>query len=163
GFALWSLSRLTLDTPFESFQVLLVLRGLALGFAIQPTTQAALAQIKPAQLSQASSLNSVVRSMVSALAVALVSTLVTNRTTFHGQRLAEMVTPDSAAGQGLQQTAAYLMGQGMNQQSALIMAMAQMARQLQQQAYMLAMNDTFLITLAAVFLAALVVLFVVRV
>jgi DHA2 family multidrug resistance protein len=162
GGALWGLSRLTLDTPFADFQLLLILRGLALGFAIQPTSAAALAEIKPALLSQASSLNSVVRSMVSALAVALVSTLVTNRTTFHYQRLAETVTPDSAAGQGLQQTAAVLMGRGLAQQAALFAAMGQMVKQLKLQAYLLAMNDTFLLTLGAIFLTAFVVLFVIR-
>jgi DHA2 family multidrug resistance protein len=163
GGALWGLSRLTLNTPFEQFQVLLVLRGLALGFCMQPTVTAAMAQIKPAQLSQASSLNSVVRSMISALAVALVSTLVTNRTTFHVQRLTEQVTAGSAAGLGLQQMAAIFMGQGMTPQAAQIVAMAQMFKQLEQQAYLLAMNDTFLITLGAIFLAAFVVLFVIRV
>jgi len=162
GGALWGLSRLTLDTPFADFQWLLILRGLALGFTMQPVSAAALSEIKPALLSQASSLNSVVRSMVSALAVALVSTLVTNRTTFHYQRLAETITPDSAAGQGLQQTAAALMGQGMAQQVALFAAMGQMVKQLKLQAYLLAMNDTFLLTLGAIFLTGFVVLFVVR-
>jgi DHA2 family multidrug resistance protein len=162
GGALWGLSRLTLDTPFADFQLLLILRGLALGFTMQPVSAAALSEIKPALLSQASSLNSVVRSMVSALAVALVSTLVTNRTTFHYQRLAETITPDSAAGQGLQQTAAALMGQGMAQQVALFAAMGQMVKQLKLQAYLLAMNDTFLLTLGAIFLTGFVVLFVVR-
>jgi DHA2 family multidrug resistance protein len=162
GGALWGLSRLTLDTPFADFQWLLILRGLALGFTMQPVSAAAMAEIKPALLSQASSLNSVVRSMVSALAVALVSTLVTNRTTFHYQRLAETVTPDSAAGQGLQQTAAVLMGQGMAQQVALFAAMGQMVKQLKLQAYLLAMNDTFLLTLGAIFLTGFVVLFVIR-
>lgn len=163
GGALWGLSRLTLDTPFEQFQVLLILRGLGLGFAMQPVTAAAMVRIKPTQLSQASSLNSVVRSMISALAVALVSTLVTDRTTFHTQRLSELVTPDSAAGQGIQQTAAGLMGQGMAQQSAQIVAMEQVIQRIQQQAYLLAMNDTFLLTLGAIFLTACVVLFVIRV
>jgi EmrB/QacA subfamily drug resistance transporter len=162
GGALWGLSRLTLDTPFADFQWLLILRGLALGFTMQPVSAAALSEIKPALLSQASSLNSVVRSMVSALAVALVSTLVTNRTTFHYQRLAETITPDSAAGQGLQQTAAALMGQGMAQQVALFAAMGQMVKQLKLQAYLLAMNDTFLLTLGAIFLTGFVVLFIVR-
>jgi EmrB/QacA subfamily drug resistance transporter len=162
GFALWGLSRLTLGTPFADFQWLLILRGLALGFTMQPVSAAALSEIKPALLSQASSLNSVVRSMFSALAVALVSTLVTNRTTFHYQRLAETVTPDSSAGQGLQQTAAAFMGQGLAQQAAFFVAMGQMVKQLKLQAYLLAMNDTFLLTLGAIFLTAFVVLFVVR-
>jgi EmrB/QacA subfamily drug resistance transporter len=163
GSALWGFSRLTLTTPLGDFQILLIIRGLGLGFAMQPTTVAALAEIKPAQLSQASSLNSVVRSMTSALAVALVSTLVTDRTTFHYVRLSEQVTPDSAAGQGLQQQAAYLMGQNMTQQNALLVAMEQQVQQMQQQAYLLAMNDTFLLTLAVTVLAVLVVLFVIRV
>jgi DHA2 family multidrug resistance protein len=162
GMALWGFSRLTLETPFPDFQLLLIIRGLGLGFAMQPTTVAALAEIKPAQLSQASSLNSVVRSMTSALAVALVSTLVTARTTFHYVRLSEQVMPDSSAGQGLQQQTAYLMGQNMTQQGALLVAMEQKIRQLQQQAYLLAMNDTFLLTLAVIFLTILVVLFVIR-
>jgi EmrB/QacA subfamily drug resistance transporter len=162
GGALWGLSRLTLDTPFADFQLLLILRGLALGFTMQPVSAAALSEIKPALLSQASSLNSVVRSMFSAVAVALVSTLVTNRTTFHYQHLAEAVTPDSAPGQGLQQTAAVLMGQGMAQQIALFAAMGQLVKQLKLQSYMLAMNDTFLLTLGAIFLTGFVVLFVVR-
>jgi DHA2 family multidrug resistance protein len=163
GAALWGLSRLTLDTPYANFQVLLILRGLGLGLCTQPIVGAALSEIKSAQLSQASSINTVIRSVTGALAVALVSTLVTNRTTFHYERLAEQVTPDSAAGQGLQQLAAFLMGRGMTQQSAQLVAMNLMAQRLQQQAFMLAMNDTFFLTLAAVFLAAFVVLFVIRV
>jgi len=147
--ALWGLSRLTLQTPYSGFQLLLIIRGLGLGLCMQQTTIAALAEIKPAQLSQASSLNSVVRSVATSFAVALVSTLVTARTMFHSTRLAEQVTPDSMAGQALQQH-----GMGV--------AMAEMIKQLRQQAYLLSMNDAFLITMGAIFVAAFVVLFVVR-
>lgn len=162
GTALWGFSHLTLTTPLSQFQVLLIIRGLGLGLAMQPMTVAALAEIKPAQLSQASSINSVVRSVTSSLAVALVSTVVTNLTTFHTVRLAEQVTPDSAMGQGLQQQAAYFMGQGMPQQSAMFAAMGSTVKQLDLQAYLLAMNDAFLITLAVMVLTILVVLFLVR-
>ncbi len=163
GTALWGLSRLTLDTPYANFQVLLILRGLGLGLCTQPIVGAALSRIKPAQLSQASSINTVVRSVTGSLAVALVSTLVTARTTFHYERLAEQVTPESAAGQGLHQMVAFLMGQGITQQSAQFEAMNLMVQRLQQQAFMLAMNDTFVLTVAAVCLAAFAVLFVIRV
>src|SRR5262249_54954566 len=113
GVALWGFMHLTLQTPFTTFQFLLIIRGLGIGLAIQPTTVAALAEVKPAQLSQATSINSVVRAMSSALAVASLSTLVTARTTFHAARLAEQVTPDSPAGQALFQQAGYLANQGM--------------------------------------------------
>jgi EmrB/QacA subfamily drug resistance transporter len=161
--SLWGLSRLTLQTPFSDFQILLIIRGLGLGLCMQQTTIAALAEIKPAQLSQASSLNSVVRSVATSFAVALVSTLVTARTVFHFNRLTAQVTPDSMAGQALQQRAAYLAGsQGMGPQQAMGVAIGEMMTQLQQQAYLLAMNDAFLLTLGAIFIAIFVVLFVVR-
>jgi EmrB/QacA subfamily drug resistance transporter len=160
--ALWGFSRLTLQTPFADFQILLIIRGLGLGLSMQPTTVAALAEIKPARLSQASSLNSVVRSVATSFAVALVSTLVTARTVFHSVRLADAVAPDSSVGQALQQQAAYLMSQGMTQQNAMLVTMGETVKRLQLQAYMLALNDAFLITLGAIFITVFVVLFVVR-
>ena len=160
--ALWGFSRLTLQTPFADFQLLLIIRGLGLGLSMQPTTVAALAEIEPARLSQASSLNSVVRSVGTSFAVALVSTLVTAQTMFHSAHLAESVTPDSSAGQALQQEAAYLASTGMTQQNAMFAAMGETVKQLQLQAYMLAMNDAFLVTLGAIFVTVFVVMFVVR-
>jgi EmrB/QacA subfamily drug resistance transporter len=161
--ALWGFAHLTLQTPFANFQFLLITRGLAIGLSMQPTTVSALAEIKPAQLSQASSVNSVVRSVMTSFAVAIVTTLVTARATFHSVRLAEQVTPNSMAGQALQQEAAYLASRGMTQQSAMVVAMEEMVQQLKQQAYLLAMNDAFLVTLGVIFLTVFIVLFVVRV
>src|SRR5581483_6261088 len=160
--ALWGFSRLTLQTPFSHFQFLLIIRGLGLGLCMQPTSVAALAEIPPARLSQATSLNSVVRSATTSFAVALVSTLVTARTVFHATRLADQVTPDSLAGQALQLKAGYLMSEGITQQGAMLVAIGQTMQQLRLQAYLLAMNDAFLITLGSIFITALVVLFVVR-
>ncbi len=160
--ALWGISHVTLQTPFANYQIFLILRGLGIGLSMQPTTVAALAEIKPAQLSQASSVNSVVRSVMTSFAVAIVTTLVTARTTFHSVRLAEQVTANSMAGQGLQQQAAHLMSQGMTQQNAMFVAMENMVQQLKQQAYLLAMNDAYLVTLGVIFLTVFIVLFVVR-
>jgi MFS family permease len=162
SLALWGFSRLTQETPYSTFQLLLIIRGLGLGFSAQPTTVAALWEIKPAKLSQASSINSVLRSVTSALAVAIVATFVTARTTFHTVRLTEQVTPDSPTGKALQQQVAYLVSQGMSQQNAVLATLGLMVKQLQQQAYLLAMNDAFLITLFVIFFTIFVVLFVIQ-
>jgi EmrB/QacA subfamily drug resistance transporter len=159
GFAFWGFSRLTLDTALSTFQILLIIRGLGLGFTGQPITVAALIHIKSSQVSQASTINSVIRSVTSSLAVALVATLVSSRNTFHYVRLAELVTPSSPAGQSIQQQAAYYVSQGMTQAQGMGIAMGMMVKQLRLQAYMLAMADTFLFTLLMVFIAALIVLF----
>ncbi|HTK11489.1 MAG TPA: DHA2 family efflux MFS transporter permease subunit [Ktedonobacteraceae bacterium] len=160
--ALWGFSHLTLDTPFATFQIFLVIRGFGLGLSMQPITLAALAEIKPAQLSQASTINSVVRSVTSALAVGLVATLVSGRTTFHYVRLAEMVTPNTAAGQALKQEAAYFASQGMSQANGMTAAIQMTVGEIQQQAYLLAMNDAFLLTLGVSLIAAFIVLVLVR-
>src|ERR1700730_10025844 len=123
GSALWGISHITLQTPCATFQLFLILRGFGIGLSMQPTTVAALAEIKTAQLSHACSVNSVVRSVMTSFAVAIVTTLVTARTAFHSVRLAEQVTPQSMAAQGLQQQAANLMNQGMAQQAATLVAM----------------------------------------
>jgi DHA2 family multidrug resistance protein len=162
GFALWNFSQLTLQTPFAEFQLFLVIRGFGLGLSMQPITVAALAEIPPARLSQASTLNSVVRSITTSLAIALVATLVAARTKFHYVRLAEQVTPDTPAGQQLKQKAAYFVSHGMTPQNGMLTAIEQTVQQLQQQGYLLAMNDAFLLTLGITFLASLIILFFVR-
>ncbi len=162
GLGLWGFSFVSLQTPFTSFQILLILRGLGLGLAMQPLTVAALSEIKQAQLAQASSLNSVIRAISSSLGVAVLSTMVASRTTFHYVRLAEQVTADTPAGQTLQQEAAYFMSQGMTQQNALTAAIQATVGRLQQQAYMLAINDAFLFTLGITMLAIAIVIFLIR-
>jgi DHA2 family multidrug resistance protein len=162
GTALWSFGHMTLNTPYSFFQILLVFRGFGLGLSMQPIMVGALADIKPSQLSQGSSINSVLRSVTSALAVALVSTLVTTQTKVHYVHLAERVTVNSPAGSMLQQLAAYFQLRGMNQHNAMMAAIGETYRMLQSQAYMLAMQDAFLITLGVTAVTVLVVLFLIR-
>jgi EmrB/QacA subfamily drug resistance transporter len=161
-WALWDFGHITLNTPYSYFQWLLILRGFGLGFSMQPLLVAALAEIKPAQMAQGSSINSVLRSVTSALAVALVSTLVTTQTKVHYVRLAEKVTVDSPAGQFLHQMAGFFSTLGMNQHNAMTAAIQEMYGVLQSQAYMLAMQDVFLITMVVSALSILIVLFLVR-
>ncbi len=162
GLALWGFSQLTLQTPFTTFQLLLIIRGFGLGLSMQPITVAALAEIKPALLSQASTLNSVVRSVTTSLAVALVATLVAARTKFHYVHLAEQVTATSSSGMFLQQLASSFMAHGYTQAQAQAIAIEEMVQMVQQQAYMLAMNDAFLLTLGMTVVTSLIVLFLVR-
>ncbi len=162
GLALWGFSQLTLQTPFTTFQLLLIIRGFGLGLSMQPITVAALAEIKPALLSQASTLNSVVRSVTTSLAVALVATLVAARTQFHYAHLAEQVTATSPSGMFLQQLASSFMARGYTQAQAQAIAIEQMVQMVQQQAYMLAMNDAFLLTLGITVVTSIIVLFLVR-
>src|SRR5260370_31741028 len=83
AFALWRFSFVTLRTPFLEFQVLLILRGIGLGLSAQPLTIAALVDIGPRQLTQANSLNAVMRFIASSLGVAALAPRVQAQITIH--------------------------------------------------------------------------------
>jgi len=160
AFALWRFSFVTLQTPFMEFQVLLILRGFSLGLALQPLTVAVLAEIKPAQLAQGTTINSVIRNISSSLGVAVLSTLVQTRTTFHYVRLAEQVTAGTPAAQLLQQFTAYFIGRGLSPINARFASISVMAGQLRRLAYMLAIDDAFLFSFGITILAMITVVII---
>jgi len=160
AFALWRFSFVTLKTPFLEFQVLLILRGIGLGLSAQPLTIAALVDIGPRQLTQANSLNAVMRFIASSLGVAVLATLVQSQTTVHYVHLAERVTTASPLGQLVQQQVAFYMARGASLQAATAAAVLPYIRMLQQQAYMLAINDAFLFSLALAIVATVSVIFI---
>jgi MFS family permease len=160
AYASWSLSFVTLQTPFSQYQLLLILRGFGLGLAVQPLTVAILSDIKPKDLSQANSLNSVIRSVAGSVGVAVLSSLVQTQTSFHYAHLAEQVTATSPTGQLILQLQAAFAPHALSPQAATVAAIETIIQQLQQQANMLAIDDTFLFTLAITVAAIVLVLLI---
>ncbi len=77
----WQLSLLTLDESYGFIAFLLVLRGVALAFVLQPTLLAGLSGIPPRALPRASSLVNSSRSIFQSLGVAILATILTITTT----------------------------------------------------------------------------------
>src|SRR5215471_16697479 len=88
GLSTWFLTSIALDWPLWWFQVVLVLRGLAFGLVVQPLTIAAMSEVRPAQMAQATTLNTVVRSVASSLGVAVLAAVFQARSAFHYHQLA---------------------------------------------------------------------------
>jgi EmrB/QacA subfamily drug resistance transporter len=162
GLATWGFSNVTLNMPFANLQGWLILRGLAMGMTMQPIQQAALRGLSMKQVSQGSTINSVIRSVTSALAVGLATTLTTTQTVVHYVRLAEQVTVSSPAGNMLQQMAGYFQSKGMSQAGAMTAAMSVMYQQLRQQAMVLAMKDVYDLTIVACIVAIFVTMFLIK-
>lgn len=160
AFALWRFSSLTLDMPYTQFQLLLILRGLGLGLCSQPLMVSSLWTVSPQKTNQATSISSVIRFVASSLGVAILSTTVQTQTHIHYARLAEQVTPSSAAGHFFYTLQGYLMTKGMTASSALQATTELIYQKLQLQSYMLAMDDAFRLTLLLTFIAFLAVFFV---
>lgn len=162
GFALWSMSTLTLDTPLINLQWLLILRGFGLGLCAQTASRVAMSTLQGKQLSQGSSLNWVIRSCSSALGVATMTTVVSTRRNFHYVRLAEQVTPHSPGATYLQDLTQFFISRGYQPAQAQAAAIGEMAQQVQRQAFQLAINDAFLFTVGIVILTILLFAFVIR-
>jgi len=159
-FPLWGLLNLTPTTPYSWFQFLLILRGGEIGLVAQPLMRAALVTIPPRQLSQASSLMTVMRFIAGALITAILGTLVQTQQQVHYVHLAERVTPGTPTGQLISIIQASLQARGMNAIAAHNAAILEIIRFVQHQAYALALQDGYRLTFWLIMPAVLAVLFV---
>ena len=160
AFATWQLSYLTLYSPFGWLQLIFIVRGLALGLSIQPLTVAGLSEISPRQLPEASSLNTVARSVSSSLGIAVLATLIQTQNQVHYAHLAEQVTPSSRLGQLIPLLQALFISSGADLLAAKSAAIQVINGLLLRQSYLLAINDAFRFSLVVAILAIIAVLFV---
>ncbi len=158
--ASWQLSFITADSPYWWLQTMIILRGLALGLVGQPLILSALSEIRPQKLTQASSLSTVVRAVSSSLGVAVLATLVQVQTKIHYSHLAEQVTASSPLGQLLPRLEAFFVARGADAAAAQTTAIQLLVRLVQQQGYVLAIQDAFRITLIFVAITVIVTLFI---
>jgi EmrB/QacA subfamily drug resistance transporter len=158
--ATWQLSSITIYSPFWWLQSMLVLRGLALGLTVQPLTVFGLSEVKPRQLGQASSMNTVMRSISSSLGIAVLATLVQSQTKLHYAHLAEQVTASSPLGQLFTRLQALFVASGADTHAAQSAALQVIYRLVQRQSFVLAIQDAFTLTVVVIGLAIISVLFV---
>jgi EmrB/QacA subfamily drug resistance transporter len=158
--ASWQLSFITANSPYWWLQTMIILRGLALGLVGQPLILSALSEIRPQKLTQASSLSTVVRAVSSSLGVAVLATLVQVQTKIHYSHLAEQVTASSPLGQLLPRLEAFFVARGADAAAAQTTAIQLLVRLVQEQGYVLAIQDAFRITLIFVAITVIVTLFI---
>jgi DHA2 family multidrug resistance protein len=143
AFASWQLSYITLSTSYSWLQVLFVIRGLALGLIIQPLNASALSDIAPRKFAQASSLYTVIRFVATSLGIAVLATLVQSQAKVHATQLAAQVTPTSPLAQLAARLQAQLMLHGASASVARAAALKQVTGLVQQQGYLMAIQDAF--------------------
>jgi hypothetical protein len=114
---------------------------------IQPLTVSALSDIHPRRFAQASTLNTVLRFVSTSLGIAVLATLVQTQAKIHYSHLAEQVTPASPLGQLASRLQSLLVQHGAGLMNARATAIQEIARLVQRQGYMLAIQDAFWLVL----------------
>ncbi|MCP5366279.1 MAG: DHA2 family efflux MFS transporter permease subunit [Hyphomicrobiales bacterium] len=150
GLGTWDASRITVEWDFWELFRPQVLRGVSLMICMAAITNLSLGTLAPAALKNASGLFNLMRNLGGAVGLALINTLLTERTDLHMARLREAVAWGHAkAEQTLAALAAGLADLGSDAQLAALRQLAGMARR---QATVMAFGDVF-IALTVLFLA----------
>ncbi|MEN5081916.1 DHA2 family efflux MFS transporter permease subunit [Bosea sp. TWI1241] len=155
GFAggTWIASHITSDWDFHELLWPQILRGCSLMLCMVPINNLALGTLPPQQLKNASGLYNLTRNLGGAVGLALINTLLNNRTDLHITRLHEMV---SAGRQVAEENIAALTQQfSAFGDAAEAMALAVINQRVHKQALVMAFGDVFL-ALTMIFVALIV-------
>jgi len=162
AYAMWELSKFSLNVGFWNFWWPLALQGASLGFIFVPLTTITNNPIPIERMGNATSLFNLMRNIGASIGIAMVETVQFRNQQTHINRLSAHVYPQSpTARQMFEALKAYFMGQGSSASTATHQAHQAMWGTVQQQAAMLSYNDTFLF-LAMVFVAMFPFLFLLR-
>jgi DHA2 family multidrug resistance protein len=142
GYVLWLRSHFSTATTFELVLIPTLLQGAAMAFFFIPLQTLIFHGLPPEQLPSAAGSSNFVRITAGAVGTSLFTTLWDNRASLHHERLVENLhSGNGALMQSLQQLGA--LGLSDEQARTLI------ERQLQQQAYTMAVTDLFLLSSVA--------------
>jgi DHA2 family multidrug resistance protein len=145
GFALgtWQASFITRDWDFWELLIPQILRGSSLMFCMVPINNMALGTLPPNRLKNASGLYNLTRNLGGAVGLALINTLINDRTDLHIARLHESVAWGRAQAEKTLETLTGLFADSGS--DAELMALKRMTGMAHQQAVVLALGDVFLV------------------
>lgn len=153
AYAMWELSRFSLNVGFWNFWWPLTIQGAALGFVFVPLTTVTNDPIPNERMGNATSLFNLMRNIGASIGIAMVQTYQFRAMQGHIHDLGAHVYPTNPSAQQMTQAMKqYFMHQGSSAITATRQAYEAIWGTVLQQAAMLSYNDTFLF-LAFVFLA----------
>lgn len=153
AYAMWELSRFSLDVGYWNFVWPLMLQGAALGFIFVPLTTITNNPIPNECMGNATSIFNLMRNIGASIGISMVTTVQYRAQQTHINHLGSHVYPENpAATQMFQGLKMYFIQQGASAATAKQQAYEAIWGTVQRQAAMLSYNDTFLF-LALVFVS----------
>lgn len=161
SLALWNLSNLSIHSSFWDLAIARLYQSFGTAFLFVPITTAAFRGVPTNKIDNASSLMGLGINVGGSMGIALLATLLAQRTQFHTSKLSVHASIyNSNYSNWINQTAQYLQQQGISAIEATNQAQQILWAEINRQAAMLAFLDAFyLLTLLVLFLTPLVFLF----
>ena len=161
GSAVWLTAGLTAQSSFTELALPLGLRGFAMMFTMLPVNQFALGTLPPQMLKNASGLYNLTRNMGGAVGLALINTLVQDRSYLHRVQLGEQVGWARQGATNFLDTMSGALAQRLDTVDADAAALRRIYALVQREALIMAYNDVLLL-MAAVFLLAIPLVLLLR-
>jgi MFS transporter, DHA2 family, multidrug resistance protein len=162
AYAMWELSRFSLDVASKNFWFPLMIQGAALGFVFVPLTTITNNPIPNERMGNATSIFNLMRNIGASIGISMVETVQFRKQQTHINILGEHIYPQSTAAQKMfENMKGYFISQGASAAMATQQAYDSIWGLVQRQAAMLAYNDTFLF-LALTFVCMIPFLFLLR-
>jgi len=159
ALATYKMSTFNMDTTSTTVTLIATLRGIGLGFSMMPVNTAAMNAVPRHLFGKATALSTTVRSIMSAVAITFMTTIISNKSSLNFARLSEQITPfnhtSSTIARALQ---GVFMQSGLSQGASQGYAYSTIGRMIFAQAYLDAMNYAIAVTVPAVFVAIVLVL-----
>lgn len=89
----YKMSLFTMDTSSATITLISTLRGIGLGFSIMPVATAGMNAVPRALYSRGTALSSTVRSIIQAMAVTFITTIISSKSNYNFARMTEQITP----------------------------------------------------------------------
>jgi DHA2 family multidrug resistance protein len=140
AFGSWQMTWITRDYDFYELLVPQILRGVGMMFAMVPTNTISLGTLAPERVKNASGLFNLTRNLGGAVGLAVINSVLNERTDLHIARLHEKVTWGNAtATETLNMFTQRMQGMG----DAALMAMKQLSQIVHRQAVVMGFGDAF--------------------
>jgi MFS transporter, DHA2 family, multidrug resistance protein len=161
ALSLYLNSFLSLFSEYSQIMLPLYIRGLGMGLVFAPLSTIALSEVPKTKMAQASGMFNVIRQIGGSFGVAILGTLLTQRTIFHSAMFGQNVDPYSSAFTHttyiLRNFVQHAIGGTIG--NASIVARTLLGTHIGQQAFIQAINDDFLIAATITFLGAFPIFF----
>src|SRR5664279_3585685 len=162
AYAMWELSRFSLDVASVNFWWPLMIQGAALGFVFVPLTTIANGAIPNERMGNATSLFNLMRNIGASIGIAMVETVQFRNQQKHINTLgAHVYSQSGATQQRFESMKALFMSQGLSASTATHQAYLAMWGMVERQAAMLSYNDPFFF-MALMFVAMIPFLFLLK-
>ncbi|KGY12011.1 DSBA oxidoreductase [Vibrio tubiashii] len=164
GFAMFGLScyvntHMTVDFGGQQLILSMVLRAIGSPFIMVPLSLVAMKNIAKHETPDASTLTNVMRNLGGAFSIAVIATLLDNKTREHLAHIKESLPTVSQLGwQTLQQQQSFFIQAGSDSATALQQAQASLVATMQRDAAIMAYNDVFLMMTGFLAVAAMLIL-----